>query len=558
MAMVQRIRDIALRIASMSAVVAHVVSLSACQGTVSNINGIDDRPAGDGTTTPTAPGQPGSTCGEQQLITRRIIKLADRHYSNSVRALLGNEVIGTDFRSPSGVPSAFVEDLSKQPVGEALASQYETEAEAIAAKAMAQSGRLLPCPATTKQADACVRGWLQKFVARAYRRPVTSDELAAFATVFEAGASENAAGGLKLVVEAVLQSPSFLYRTELGGSALAGKTQLTSYETASQIAFWLIDAPPDDELWTAAQNGSLDDATTVKTQVDRLMQLPQTQARLTQAYLRWSGLSEFSTQTKDPALFPKFNDQRASLFESAKQLLSSTLFEGNRDMLRMYNANTAAVDQNTAPLFGVPAPSTPGLVKVQLPAERPGLFTHPAFLAHHASEAEGKIVQRGAFVSRFALCLRLDGPPPGLDIIGPGKGLSDRQFADYRASNKSCQGCHAIMDPYGLMLTAFDAVGRYEPTKNGMTVVTKATPKNTDFDVELSGPVELAEKVSTSGVAAGCFVRQMQSLASALPVTQEESCAQQAIESAFVAGGRDIFTLVRELAVSDSFRFRQP
>jgi hypothetical protein len=452
-----------------------------------------------------------------------------------------------------------VEDLAQQPVGEAVASLYQTSAETISNAVRARATQLAPCPTGTKQADACVRQWLTALVSKSYRRPVASEEIDDYAKVFEVGATDDGlAGGVRLVVQAILQAPSFLYRTELGGPSLNGRLALTSHELASQLSFWLLDAPPDEALIEAARNDTLRDPVEVARQVERLITTDKTRAQLTQALMRWASLNEVLVKTKDPAKFPQFAAARASLHESARRLIEDVLFSGSQDMGELFRTRTAFVDAKVAPLYGLSPPAGNGFMRVDAPAERAGLLTHPALLSEFGSQTEGQIVQRGAFISRFALCVAMQPPPAGLDIQAPGKGLTEREFAQVRASMGACRGCHALMDPYGLMLGAFDAVGAHEPVHNGVAVDTSASAIGTDFDGPLAGPVELGAKMHQSHVAAACFVQNMQALSTQRPLKPERTCEVETLTQQFENQGRRIGALAAAIAQSDSFRFRQP
>jgi Protein of unknown function (DUF1592)/Protein of unknown function (DUF1588)/Protein of unknown function (DUF1595) len=492
-----------------------------------------------------------------ELPERRIARLPDRHYRSSVRNLLVDAALAVDFESAGSAPGELFEDLSRLPVGEALATLYQSSAETLSDVAAERVATLLPCPSSTTTANACVRDWLQSFVGRAYRRPPSAEELADYAALFEAGSTEGAASGLRLVVQAVLQAPSFLYRTELGiGAEPAAAVALTDYEVASQLSFWLLDAPPDAGLLAAAAGGTLSDPARLRAEVERLLALSSTQELLTQAHLRWFRLTTLTSQTKDESLFPTFASARASLLESARRSIAEALWTGSGDMSALYTSQNVNVDANVAPFFGLPAPASHGFARVQAPPERKGLLTHPALLARYGSATQGQIVQRGAFVAKDVLCLPLTSPPAGLDIKSPGAGLTQREFASYRARTSACTGCHAFMDPFGLAMTAFDAVGRYQPVQDGARVETASQVVGTDFDGSISGPVDLATRIAESRLTSVCTVVHMMSLGLTRRL-DTESCGVQRMTEAFVAKGRTLSGLVAEIALSNEFRMRR-
>jgi hypothetical protein len=502
-------------------------------------------------------------CTNTPLPQRRAVKLSDRQYKNAVRALLGPVLAPASaaleaVRTPGASSDLFLEDPTIGGVDEALAGQYQRAAEAIGQAAAARWSEVMPCPDAPAKATTCVRGWLEDFVGRAIRRPLTADEVNDYGRLYEQGAAGGAPQGVRLVLTAVLQSPSFLYRRELGGPATATRVALTDFEMASQLSLWLRDSLPDPQLWQAAKAGRLSAAASLKVEVERLLADQNVRDNLTSAVLRWFEAPGILQSTKDEKRFPWFAGARESYFESARLLVVDTLWTPPGDLQRLFTSPVAFVDTKIAPAFGLPAPKGAGFTRVEAPAgERAGIITHPAFLAYHASPTESQVVHRGVALRRDVLCQDLPPPPPGLDVDPPKPGITEREFADYRGAQAACKTCHALIDPLGLMLEGYDAVGAHRSSIAGRPIDTSGPVVDTDFDGVVQGGVALAERLGRSKMVAGCVVNHMLAYAIARPLAPA-SCTLQKLREVYDSEGHRLVPLLTAIALSDEFRFRRP
>src|SRR6266508_236559 len=211
---------------------------------------------------------PGGPC--QATTPPRIWRLSDEQFVNAVSDLLPGVTVPA-VATPGRTVGEFINMAERYPVTGALASNLRTSAKTVAAASVKDLAGLLKCQ-TGQAQDACVGAFVDRFAPRAFRRPIDATERQALLAVYALGAKTTPADGVRLVLEAVLQSPSFLYRTELGAGAMAGQaTALNAYELATAVSFLLIDSIPDDELWRTAQDGSLSNADVFTQQVDRLL-----------------------------------------------------------------------------------------------------------------------------------------------------------------------------------------------------------------------------------------------------------------------------------------------
>ena len=405
---------------------------------------------------------------EACLPSARVVRLSDRQYNRSSRDLLGDSESDFTLETPGSAKNAFVEPRESQSVNVGLATQLRRIAEDGAQNIELAPGSVdFSCSLSAVDAT-CVEAWIQRFVSRALRRPLEEGELEDYRGLFEVGSEDGIESGVSLVVEAVLQSPSYFYQTEVGAGPWPqsgaevdedGEVELTSYELASAISFWLLESLPDEALWESAQDGSLLDPAVASAHVARLLLLPGVREDLNLAILRWFDLLSLLDSEKDPDLYPQFGAARDLLVKSVELSVGDALWNGGDIVASLYGGTEMYVQNETAAFFGVTADSSvPALTQVPA-SERKGLITHPAIMARFSGPSETQVVQRGLLIRREILCQELPSPPAGLDIESAGHGLTQREFADYRAEQAVCRGCHTSIDPFGLMFEIYDAVG---------------------------------------------------------------------------------------------------
>jgi hypothetical protein len=442
------------------------------------------------------------------------------------------------------------------PVDGALASNLRTSAKAVATQAVANFAGLLQCQ--TGQPDmACVGAFVDRFVTRAFRRPLEADERQALLSVYALGSQTTTADGVELLLEAVLQSPSFLYRSELGSGATPGQsTPLTSYELATAVSFLLTDSIPDDELWQTAVDGSLSTPSVFGAQVDRILATPRAHDNIARIFLKWLGLGAGVTIELSATDYPEYDDMlRQSMAEESSRFLSALLSQNGTYADLMSSRNTF-VDARLAALYGIPYNGT-GFVAATLPAgERAGILTQAGVLT---SKSRGHpIVIRGKFVRRDLFCQDIPSPPPTVNIqMFDNVGLTQRQQADARAANAVCGPCHHQMDPIGISFEKYDALSRYKPVDSaGMPVDSAGTLTGTDVDGPIGSPLELADRIGRSDDARVCVSKQMLAYALGRELMTADDCEQNRVAAQVQASGGHLADLIGAIVHSPVFGLR--
>jgi hypothetical protein len=357
---------------------------------------------------------------------------------------------------------------------------------------------------------ACVSDYVTSLAERAFRRSLTEDDRTTLERVVSGAEALGAPPeqGVEYGVYAVLESPHFLYRTELGPSAASGKTgeiRLSDDELASSLAFFLTGAPPDQALLDAASAHDLGGPDQLAPHVERLLASPAGRQHLERMVGNNFRLSLLQTVVIDRDVYPDFNaGVAASMAQEVRLFLQNTLW--NQPVSGLLTSRTAYVNASLAPIYGIQLPDSgldaDGFAQVQLPENRAGLLTRAGMLTARSRPAGPSVVGRGLWVFSDVTCAEA---PPFPDLIAammddpnrPGPDASEREMADYRMKTEPCDSCHVEFDPYGLALDEFDGVGRYRSTDpQGRPIDTAVELPAAAGRVKVKGGVGLSEALA--------------------------------------------------------------
>jgi hypothetical protein len=481
--------------------------------------------------------------------------MTDEEYQRAVADLLPGVTV-PEVSTPGRSSAEFVDDADLYPVSGALVSDLHSAARDVAAAAVADLPARMGC--APGQADrACADAFIERFATRAYRRPLDAADRQALSTLFAAGATDSVSGGVQLVIEGVLQSPSFLYRTELGPPGAGARFELTAYERASALSFFLLGSIPDDGLMAAAADGSLTTPQGYARQVQRLLAEPRARQNLVRVMNKWVGLGAGVTTELDPDQYPLYDDAlKASMVEEANRVFADLLANGG-SFADMLTGRRTFVDQRLAAVYGVPYSGT-GFVATTLPADqRSGLFTQAAFIAN---QSRGEpIVHRGKWVREEILCGDMPEPPAGVNTTPPvDPNLTSRQFAQMRMNDMSCGACHQLMDGIGLTFGHYDAVGRFiTKDDHGRPIDPSGEVEGSDVAGPVGDILQLAQRLSSSEQARGCIETRMLSYALGRELSPDAvRCEQQQIDGALKAGGYRLLDLMGAIAQAPAFQVR--
>jgi len=560
------------------------------------LSGCNAAPAPATVPTPSAGGPPSAAAAgssgaggtppslTQPLAEGRVRRLTRLEVENTLTDLLGEDVGAlaksleadsgaTKFSTAAdrGVSSNYVSDLNH--LAELAAPHL---AQALEAERLNDA-----CAKDATSADACARSFIAAFAGRAWRRPLAETEIDELSIVYEAG--KNTAGpeaapgaslqaGLENVVRALLQAPSFVFRTELGapGSTDAG-VPLTPFEAAAALSYGLTASPPDEELRQWAENGEPLTADVLRAQGRRVLAMhPERYARQAEVFVReWLGIDLGSPAwRKDTTLYPRATPELKAALDRETTLFLRQWSVGS-SLRELLTVPRGYVSRNNAWLYGVADDSplfsdgAPEFSAVDVdPRTRAGVLTLPSFLGSLAHEATSSPVLRGVAVMRKLLCLQ---PPPVPAVIPPLPPAATSATPTTRAryaqhtSVAFCAGCHQAFDPMGYTFEHYDALGAYRDQENDAPVDSSGALVDGDSSVpQVADAVELASLLASSSHVHNCFVRQAYRFTSGQTESDVDADALSARTQAFEADDLNVAELLLDWVASLAAQPRSP
>jgi len=496
-------------------------------------------------------------------------RLTRFEYDATVRDLLGDQTAPARAFPSEEESHGFTNDANVLSVTPALAEAYMVAAERLAARAVDRLPFVLACdPAGALATDAarvCAKTFIQKFGLQAYRRPLEPVERDELLEVFEAGRAQSGAfkDGLRLVLVAMLQSPAFLYRVELGAGPVSdGLAQpLGPYEMASRLSYLLWGSMPDNELFAEAAAGRLSSAAEIEVQARRMLADPKAEGMVAHFHEEWLALSRIANVLKASDVYPDWSPELRNDFAEETRLFIKDVFWRQGTLDAFLTTPTTFVNARLAAFYGVPAPSGSGFVRVDLdPSQRVGFLTQGAFLAMNAKPNQPSPIHRGKFVREKLFCDLLPPPPTNIVIKAPDPkpNTSARERFAEHTKDETCRQCHRLMDPIGFGFEHFDGIGRFIKSEAGKPIDATGEIIGTDVPGTFDGVVELSKKLVSSQQVSDCIVTQWFRYGYGRAETEADRCTMERLRKSFAASGRDLRELLVQLAVSDAFRFRRP
>jgi hypothetical protein len=320
----------------------------------------------------------------------------------------------------------------------------------------------------------CARQIAQNLARRAFRHPVTEAEIARLMPFYEAGRRDGGTfdQGIERLIAAVLSSPQFLYRSIGGGKAgsSAAEVALTDLELASRLSFFLWNTGPDNQLLDLAAANGLTKPGVLDAQVRRMLADPKASSLVSSFAMKWLSLDDLDAVKPDPAIFGQaFNEGlRQDFAKEAESFIASILLE-DRSVVDLLTAKHTFVNNRLAQHYGIPGVIGPQFRKIELTDEtRFGLLGKAAVLLRTSYADRTSPVLRGAWVLG-----RLQGTPPSPPPPNVESNLAQpngeapktvRERLEQHRDKPACRQCHGVIDPTGLALENFDAIGRWRTT----------------------------------------------------------------------------------------------
>ena len=333
--------------------------------------------------------------------------------------------------------------------------------------------RIFVCrPSTRASADeqrACAREIATTLARRAYRRPVTDEDLERLLPFYEQGLTEGGfERGIQRALERLLVSPEFLFRIERDPEGIAADTAyaISDLELASRLSFFLWSSVPDDELLDIAARGELRDPAMLNRQVMRMLLDPRSEALVNNFAEQWLFLRDVEAKEPDPGYFPGFDENLRQAFRRETHLFIDSIMRENRSTLELLTADYTFVNERLAKHYGIPHVYGSHFRRVPLSdTPRSGLLGHGSILTLTSYANRTSPVLRGKWI--LENLMSAPPPPPPSDVpaleanTADGRPRSMREAMEQHRANPACASCHAQMDPLGFALENFDAIGQW-------------------------------------------------------------------------------------------------
>ncbi|HEY1898418.1 MAG TPA: DUF1592 domain-containing protein, partial [Steroidobacteraceae bacterium] len=423
-------------------------------------------------------------------------------------------------------------------------------------------------PATAADEQPCARNIVLSLAQRAYRRPLSDREtqdLMAFYQNGREGADFDS--GIRYAVTAILASPSFLYRAELPTrTASAVKTAnlqpITDLDLASRLSFFLWSTVPDDELLRTATAGALHDPAVMAREVSRMLADPRAQTLTTNFAFQWLNVPRLSEIEPDSRIFGREGDERED-FRTELQLFIDSIFRGDASVLDLLSANYTYVNERLALFYGINDIRGSRFRRVTLPgSERNGLLGKGAVLMLTSYPTRTAPVLRGKFVLESLMGTPPAAPPPNVPSLKENetgkKALSVRERMEGHRAKPACFACHGVMDPLGLALENFDAVGKYRDIDQETRQPIDSSGKLPD-GTQINGPDDLRKALlAQPDQFVQALTMNLMTYALGRTVEYYDMPTVRAITRSCAKDNYRFACLATQVVTSDAFRFRRP
>ncbi|MFT5354208.1 MAG: hypothetical protein ACI9KE_001413, partial [Polyangiales bacterium] len=407
---------------------------------------------------------------------------------------------------------------------------------------------------------ACSRAFLARVGRLAFRRALSDEELERYGTLADTLGHdpEDPSQGLMYALSGLLQSPHFLYRVELGvpDPSRPGRLSYSGHEMATRLAFLIWNQGPDDALIAEAEAGRLQSEEDIRAQVTSMLADDRARVGLREFLADLLDASAIATLEKDLLVFPAFDEALAEAMHA--QFLRTAESAVEHGYGHLFTTRVTYINALLAPFYGVDdAAFGESLEELEMSDESPraGILTTPGYLALHAYLGKTSPAQRGLFVRRRLLCRDIPPPPADVDTTLPeppgGELVTTRELVSIHLESDSCASCHRLMDPIGLGLEEFDAIGAYRETENEIDI----DPSGELEGVPFNDAAELGEVVANHPDLLPCLMANLYAYGAANTIATNNAALRPLLDR---MDGDDVRSAILSLAMSEHFRYAFP
>ncbi len=505
-------------------------------------------------------------CGAEKHPGRITIRRLNRaEYNNTVRDLLG-----VDFEPAADFPSDNVGEgfdnisdiLTIPPV---LMEKYLAAAEKIVERTFADpmlvKKVIVHQPSETVRRSEATRLNITDLATLAFRRPVIENEVARFVDLHRRARDQglNDDDSMRIVVQAILCSPNFLFRSEKEPESTDADAirELDDYELATRMSYFLWSSMPDQELFLAAKNGKLRQPNELRQQVRRMLADSKAKAIVENFAGQWLQLRDMSSLTPDPGKYPSFDEPLRQSMQRETEMFFEAVIREDRSILDFLVADFSFVNERLAKHYGIENVQGDQFRRVALPNQRRGVLTHGSILLLTSNPTRTSPVKRGKWILENILAEPPPPPPANVEELDPNAETlgSLRERMEQHRANEACAVCHKRMDTLGFGLENFDGIGAWRDQDGRFQIDPSGIlPDGTEF----SGPKQLMEilKDKKKDEFCRCLASKMLTYALGRGLKSFDRCAIDGIIKHIAEEDYRFSSLVTAVVSSDPFRYR--
>jgi len=512
---------------------------------------------------------PTITCAPGIPATTQLRRILNWQYDATVRDLLGVTTVTNG--GNSGAPSSMLYADFDGPMVPDAWRLYQDTGAAIAKAVMANTTQKANFISCDPAASGCLQTTIQNFGKKAFRRPLTTDEVSRFMALGSGTPAGTPAEVAEATLLGFLVSPQFLYLPETGTTtdSATGAIQLTQYEVAQRLSYMLWGSIPDAMLTSAADNNALQTKDQILAQAQRMiMDRTKTTPLLTGFHDNWVQMNNPNQHwwkiDHDTSKFPLYNTTTSkTTFSQEMDAFWVEVAYGNGGYKDLFLSTVGFVNKDNAPIYGLTNTGTT-LTKVSLDAnQRPGFMTRAGFLSSYSHYNETAPILRGAFVTVYMIGVDPGPPLDGATMLQPPAGnyKTNREKTDALVNmSTTCMGCHTnIINPPGYVMEAYDSIGKVQTTDQlGGAIDGTATVNFGNGNTQqITSPLQLMQQLATMQKAQQNYAQDWVSFAYNRYPNANDQCTADAIATK-IAGTSpySILNVLADLTQADSFRLR--
>lgn len=497
------------------------------------------------------------------VATRRI---TESQYKNTILDIFGGGIeINGRFEPEQREALLLAIGSSQLSISAAGFNQYFSIARSIASHVVHEENRdsYLPCKpgSFASRDDACTGKIIERYGRLLFRRPLTKPEVQARVELAAQGAesAKDYYRGVQLALVSLLSAPEFLFRVEVAEpDPDSNQYRLDAYTKAARLSHLIWDRSPDETLLKLAESGDIHSKNIVEKEIKRLLDSPYLEDGTRAFFSDMLHLDRYATLTKDSQLFPKFSQEVAnSAKEQTLKTVVNHLISEQGDYRELLTTRKTFINRSLAALYKIPFLANEGWMEYTFSEEshQSGLLTQISLAAVFSHPGRSSPTLRGMGVNEIFLCTPTPTPPANVDfsIINDTNNpnlRTSRMRLEAHAEDPACSGCHNLMDPLGVALEHFDAMGQRRLYENGELIDVKANFLGQEFE----GSLGLGKTLYNSPLVHSCLVRNVYAYGIGRePTTTEKNTFVKEHTQRFAKNDFSFISLLEEITSADEF-----